>query len=163
MACIRFLSTFLSHTPFMLNGFHFPLFSLSLRPHFKPITYMFPNNYETVFILTPVLSDIQMKDAVDKFRKVLTDNGAELVHEENMGLRKLAYPIQHKNTGYYQLFEFKAPGTTIEKLNTEYLRDERIIRHLTISLDKHAVSYNDRKRNGLVGKKKQTENAGEAK
>ena len=54
---------------------------------------MFPNNYETVFILTPVLSDIQMKDAVDKFRKVLTDNGAELVHEENMGLRKLAYPV----------------------------------------------------------------------
>ena len=148
---------------FMPNGFHLPLFSLSLRPHFKPITYMFPNNYETVFILTPVLSDAQMKDAVDKFRKVLTDNGAELVHEENMGLRKLAYPIQHKNTGYYQLFEFKAPGTTIEKLNTEYLRDERIIRHLTISLDKHAVSYNDRKRNGLVGKKKQTENAGEAK
>ena len=124
---------------------------------------MFPNNYETVFILTPVLSDIQMKDAVDKFRKVLTDNGAELVHEENMGLRKLAYPIQHKNTGYYQLFEFKAPGTTIEKLNTECLRDERIIRHLTISLDKHAVSYNDRKRNGLVGKKRQTETAGEAK
>ncbi|GAB2598386.1 30S ribosomal protein S6 [Spirosoma areae] len=124
---------------------------------------MFPNNYETVFILTPVLSDAQMKDAVDKFRKVLTENGAELVHEDNMGLRKLAYPIQHKNTGYYQLFEFKAPGTIIEKLNTEYLRDERIIRHLTISLDKHAVAYNDRKRNGLVGKKKQTENAAEAK
>ncbi len=124
---------------------------------------MFPNNYETVFILTPVLSDAQMKDAVDKFRKVLTDNGAELVHEESMGLRKLAYSIQHKNTGYYQLFEFKAPGTIIEKLNTEYLRDERIIRHLTVSLDKHAVAYNDRKRNGLVGKKKQTENAGEAK
>ena len=120
---------------------------------------MFPNNYETVFILTPVLSDIQMKDAVDKFRKVLTDNGAELVHEDHMGLRKLAYPIQHKNTGYYQLFEFKALGTIIEKLNTEYLRDERIIRHLTVSLDKHAVAYNERKRNGLVGKKKQTENA----
>jgi small subunit ribosomal protein S6 len=124
---------------------------------------MFPNNYETVFILTPVLSDAQMKDAVDKFRAVLTDNGAELIHEDHMGLRKLAYPIQHKNTGYYQLFEFKAPGTIIEKLNTEYLRDERIIRHLTISLDKHAVAYNDKRRNGLVGKKKQTENAGEAK
>jgi small subunit ribosomal protein S6 len=159
------LSSFYAPTSLLLAEFYFllPLFSLSLRPHFKPITYMFPNNYETVFILTPVLSDLQMKDAVDKFRKVLTDNGAELVHEENMGLRKLAYPIQHKNTGYYQLFEFKAPGTIIEKLNTEYLRDERIIRHLTISLDKHAVSYNDRKRNGLVGKKKQTENAGEAK
>ncbi len=120
---------------------------------------MFPINYETVFILTPVLSDIQVKDAVDKFRKVLTDSGAELVHEESMGLRKLAYPIKNKNTGFYQLFEFKAPPTTIATLNTEYLRDERILRDLTTKLDKHAIDYNERKRNGLVGKKKQTDNA----
>ncbi len=118
---------------------------------------MFPKNYETVFILTPVLSEIQMKDTVDKFRKVLTDNGAELVHEDNMGLKKLAYPIQHKNTGYYHLFEFKAPGTIVAALNTEYLRDERVLRHLVVALDKHAVDYNERKRKGLVGKKKQTE------
>ncbi|MBC8152395.1 MAG: 30S ribosomal protein S6 [Bacteroidetes bacterium] len=120
---------------------------------------MFPINYETVFILTPVLSDIQVKDAVDKFRKVLTDTGAEIVHEESMGLRKLAYPIKNKNTGFYQLFEFKALPTVIATLNTEYLRDERILRDLTTKLDKHAVDYNDRKRNGLVGKKKQTDNA----
>lgn len=120
---------------------------------------MFPINYETVFILTPVLSDIQVKDAVDKFRKVLTDNGAELVHEESMGLRKLAYPIKNKNTGFYQLFEFAAPPTLIATLNTEYLRDERILRDLTTKLDKHAIDYNERKRNGLVGKKKQTDNA----
>ena len=149
--------SFLSFSPSSLSSFL--LFSYLCALISNQLGQMFPNNYETVFILTPVLSDIQMKDAVDKFRKVLTDNGAELVHEENMGLRKLAYPIQHKNTGYYQLFEFKAPGTIIEKLNTEYLRDERIIRHLTISLDKHALAYNDRKRNGLVGKKKQTETA----
>lgn len=118
---------------------------------------MFPKNYETVFILTPVLSEIQMKDTVDKFRKVLTDNGAELVHEDNMGLKKLAYPIQHKNTGYYYLIEFKAPGTIVAALNTEYLRDERVLRHLVVALDKHAVDYNERKRKGLVGKKKQAE------
>ncbi len=120
---------------------------------------MFPINYETVFILTPVLSDIQVKDAVDKFRKVLTDSGAEIVHEESMGLRKLAYPIKNKNTGFYQLFEFKAPPTAIAALNLEYLRDERILRDLTTKLDKHAIDYNERKRNGLVGKKKQTDNA----
>ena len=118
---------------------------------------MFPKNYETVFILTPVLSEIQMKDTVDKFRKVLTDNGAELVHEDNMGLKKLAHPIQHKNTGYYYLIEFKAPGTIVAALNTEYLRDERVLRHLVVALDKHAVDYNERKRKGLVGKKKQAE------
>ena len=51
------------------------------------------NHYETVFILTPVLSDAQMKEAVEKFTKVLTDKGATIVNEENWGLRKLAYPI----------------------------------------------------------------------
>jgi small subunit ribosomal protein S6 len=114
---------------------------------------MYSNQYETVFILTPVLSEQQMKDAVEKFRKVLTDNGAEFVHEENMGLRKLAYPIQRKNTGYYFLFEFKAPGTIVNTLDIEFRRDERVMRYLTTVLDKHAIAYNDRKRNGLVGKK----------
>jgi len=62
-------------------------------------------DYETVFMLTPVLSDVQMKDAVAKFKEILTSNGAEIVNDENWGLRKLAYPIEHKTTGFYQLFE----------------------------------------------------------
>ena len=69
------------------------------------------NNYETVFILTPVLSDAQMKEAVDKFKDILKAEGAEIVSEENWGLRKLAYPIQKKTTGFYQLLEFKADPT----------------------------------------------------
>ncbi|GAB3273116.1 30S ribosomal protein S6 [Larkinella harenae] len=121
----------------------------------------FTKNYETVFILTPVLSEAQIKDTVDKFRKVLTDNGAEIVNEENMGLRKLAYPIQHKNTGYYFLFEFTAETKVPEALDIEYRRDERIIRYLTTVLDKHAVAYNERRRKGQLGKNKQTEKAGE--
>ena len=40
------------------------------------------NQYETVFILTPVLSDEQMKETVAKFEKVLTDNGAEILNKE---------------------------------------------------------------------------------
>jgi len=110
-------------------------------------------NYETVFILTPVLSDVQMKDTVEKFRKVLTDNGAEIVHEDNWGLKKLAYPIAHKNTGFYTLIEFKAATTLIAVLETEYRRDERVLRFLTTALDKFAVDYNDRKKRGLVGRK----------
>jgi small subunit ribosomal protein S6 len=110
-------------------------------------------NYETVFILTPVLSDIQMKDTVEKFRKVLVDNGAELVHEDNWGLKKLAYPIGHKNTGFYHLIEFRANTSLIAILETEYRRDERVLRFLTTALDKFAVDYNDRKRRGLVGRK----------
>jgi small subunit ribosomal protein S6 len=102
---------------------------------------MFQNQYETVFILTPVLSEAQMKDAVDKFKSFLTDNGAEIVNEEAWGLRKLAYTIQHKTTGYYQLFEFKATPKLIATLETEYKRDERVIRFLTTRLDKDAVAY----------------------
>ena len=51
------------------------------------------NHYETVFILTPVLSDEQMKEAVAKFKKLLTDNGAEILNEEAWGLKKMAYAI----------------------------------------------------------------------
>ncbi len=110
-------------------------------------------DYETVFILTPVLSDVQMKDAVAKFKKVLTDNGAEIVNDENWGLRKLAYSIQHKTTGFYQLFEFKATPEVIGKLEIEYRRDEKVMRFLTLALDKHAVEYNERRKKGAFKKK----------
>ncbi len=114
-------------------------------------------NYETVFILTPVLSDVQMKDTVEKFRRVLVDNGAEIVHEDNWGLKKLAYPIGHKNSGFYQFFEFRADTQLIATLETEYRRDERVLRFLTTALDKFAVDYNERKRKGLVGRKRTEE------
>lgn len=118
--------------------------------------------YETVFILTPVLSDQQMKDTVDKFRKFLTDNGAELVHEDHWGLKKLAYPILNKNSGFYHLFEFKADPTLIRTLGIEFHRDERVIRELTIAMDKHHVAYAERRRNGLVGKKPAAKEGAEA-
>ena len=104
------------------------------------------NHYETVFILTPVLSDAQMKEAVDKFKDYLTANGAEIVNEEAWGLRKLAYPIQKKSTGFYCLFEFKGEPTIVKKLETAYRRDERVLRFLTFRLDKYAVEYAEKRR-----------------
>ncbi len=112
-------------------------------------------NYETVFILTPVLSEAQMKDTVGKFKSVLADNGAEIINEENWGLRKLAYPIDHKTTGFYQLFEFRAAPELIAKLETEYRRDEAVMRFLTTALDKHAVAYNERRKKGAFKKNKE--------
>ena len=112
--------------------------------------------YETVFILTPVLSDVQMKEAVEKFGKVLTDNGATIVNEEIWGLRKLAYPIQKKSTGFYTLIEFEGEPTIIKKLETAFRRDERIIRFLTFRLDKYAAEY-AAKRRSLKGAKNVTE------
>ena len=110
--------------------------------------------YETVIILTPLLSDEAVKEVVTKFTKLLKDGGAEIIQEDNWGLKKLAYPIQKKVTGYYHLTEFKAPGEIISKLELEYKRDERIMRFLTVSLDKHATVYNERKRGGAFNKKK---------
>ena len=104
------------------------------------------NHYETVFILTPVLSDAQMKEAVDKFTKVLTDNGASIVNEENWGLRKLAYPIQKKTTGFYTLVEFDAAPQVVKKLEVAFRRDERILRFLTFRLDKYAAEYAEKRR-----------------
>ncbi len=111
-------------------------------------------NYETVFILNPVLSEDQMKDTVNKFIQVLKDAKAEMINEENWGLRKLAYPIQHKSTGFYNLFEFKAVPEAIDKLETEFRRDEAVMRFLTTALDKHAIEYNERRRKGAFKKDK---------
>lgn len=113
------------------------------------------NQYEMVFIMTPVLSEEQMMDTVAKFKKILTDNGSEIVHENNWGLRKLAYPIQKKNTGFYYLIEFKSTGDLINKVEVEFRRDERIMRFLTVKLDKHAIAYNEKKRKNATLKKEE--------
>ena len=105
------------------------------------------NCYETVFILTPVLSDEQMKEAVEKFKGVLTQNGAEIVNEELWGLKKLAYPIQKKTTGFYCLLEFKGEPTIVKKLDIAFRRDEKVIRFLTFRLDKYAQEYAEKRRN----------------
>jgi len=103
--------------------------------------------YETVFILTPVLSDDQAKEAAKKFKKIITDLGGKLVNEENWGLKKLAYPIQKKTTGFYHLLEFSGEGQEIvNNLEVAYKRDERILRFLTVALDKHAVAYADKRK-----------------
>src|SRR5690606_29738038 len=112
--------------------------------------------YETVVILTPLLSEEVAKEVIAKFKNILTENGAEIIHEDNWGLKKLAYPIEKKTTGFYHLTEFKAPGELISKLELEYKRDERVMRFLTISLDKHAIAYNEKKRSGAFNKKPET-------
>ena len=112
------------------------------------------NHYETVFILTPVLSDEQMKETVAKFKKLLTDNGAEILNEEAWGLKKMAYAIQKKSTGFYCLIEFMAEPTIVNTLEIGYRRDEKVIRFMTVKLDKYAVQYAE-KRRAKLGKKEE--------
>ena len=106
------------------------------------------NNYETVFILNPVLSEDQAKDTVEKFTKVLTKAKADIINVEQWGLKKMAYPIQNKSTGFYNLVEFAAAPETIQTLETEFRRDESVMRFLTTVLDSHALEYNVRRRKG---------------
>ena len=102
--------------------------------------------YETVFIMNPVLSEEQVAETVSKFKKFLTDHKAEIVFENNWGMKKLAYPIQKKKSGFYYLIEYKAANDVVSKIEVEFTRDERVMRFLTVALDKHAVAYNEKKR-----------------
>lgn len=117
------------------------------------------NQYETVFIITPVLSDEDIKNTIERYKKFLIQNSAEIIYEENWGLRKLAYSIKRKNNGYYYLIEYKSEGELVKKLEIEFLRDERIMRFLTVKLDKYAIIYNEKKR----AKKEETQNVEENK
>jgi small subunit ribosomal protein S6 len=112
--------------------------------HLKKSNYM--NHYETVFILNPVLSDTQIEETVKKFEDFLINNGAKMVAKENWGLKKLAYPIQNKKSGFYHLFEFTNTGEVVTPYEQEFRRDERVMRFLTVKLDKHAISWAERRR-----------------
>jgi small subunit ribosomal protein S6 len=118
---------------------------------FIPISIM--NHYETVFILNPVLSDVQVKETVSKFEEFLTSRGAEMISKEDWGLKKMAYEIQNKKSGFYHLFEFKVAGEVLIAFETEFRRDERVMRFLTVSLDKHAISWAERRRTKLKAAK----------
>ena len=113
------------------------------------------NQYETVFILTPVLSDEQMKETVEKFKGVLTNAGAEIISEENWGLKKLAYPIQKKTTGFYELIEFNAAPETIKTLEIAYRRDEKVLRYLTVKMEKYAAEYAAKRRSNKQPKEQE--------
>lgn len=105
------------------------------------------NHYETVFILTPVLSDDQMKETVGKFTDLLKQEGATIVNEENWGLKMLAYPIEKKTTGFYFFVEFDAEPSVVKTLEVNYRRDERVMRFIVVKQDKFAAAYAAKRRN----------------
>ena len=104
------------------------------------------NHYETVFILNPVLSETQVKEAVQKFNDYLVSKGAEMISKEDWGLKKLAYAIQNKKSGFYHLFEYKVSGEAITPFELEFRRDDSVMRYLTVKLDKHAVAWAEKRR-----------------
>jgi len=99
--------------------------------------------------MNPVLSEEQMRETVNKFTENLKDKKAKILNEEFWGLKKLKYPIQKKNTGFYYLIEFEAEGSAISELEVLFKRDERVMRWLTIRLDKYSIEYSERRRKRL--------------
>jgi small subunit ribosomal protein S6 len=101
-------------------------------------------HYETVFILTPVLSKIQVDETVNKIQNFLKVNNAIIEYHESWGLKRLAYSIDNKTTGYYELIQFQINDTSkkiISDLDLNFKRDEKIIRFLTVKLDKYALLF----------------------
>ncbi len=112
------------------------------------------NHYETVFILNPVLSKEQIKETVKKYEDVLISKGAKMISNEDWGLKKLAYAIQHKKSGFYHLFEYTVEGDAINELEINFRRDERVMRYLTVALDKHAIAWAEKRRKRNKKKRK---------
>ncbi len=103
-------------------------------------------NYETVFIMNPVMSESEINDKVGEFVKLLEKLKAEIIYKSPAKSRRLAYPIQKKQTGIYQIIEFKGAPDTIETLEKTYRLDIQVMRFLTIALDKHGIEYNLKKK-----------------
>ena len=120
--------------------------------------------HEVTFIVDPVLSGDEIKATAQTYVDLITKEGCEIVHMDEMGLRQLAYPINRRTSGIYYCIEFKSPnGTVIDKFELAFRRDERIMRFLSVRLDKYGVKYNEDKRNGLIGSKKKKKESEPAK
>ena len=114
------------------------------------------NHYETVFILNPVLSEEQTKETVQKFKELLKESKVKIVADEQWGLKKMAYSIEKKKTGFYFLFEYVTDSVDLlGKLDVVFKREERVMRWITVKLDKHAIAYAESRRKRLNTKKQE--------
>jgi len=126
-----------------------------LRSNFDKTGFLthFMKHYEVTFIVDPVLSGDEIKSTAKTYQDMLVKEGGEIVHVDEMGLRQLAYNISKRSSGIYYCMEFAIPeGSMIPRLELALRRDERIMRFLTVRLDKYGVKYNEDKRKGLIGK-----------
>ncbi len=113
--------------------------------------------YEVTFIVDPVLSGDEIKATAQTYVDLITKSDCKIVHIDEMGLRQLTYPIKRRTSGIYYCIEFQTPtGEVIDNFELAFRRDERIMRFLSVKLDKYGVKFNEDRRNGLIGKKRPT-------
>jgi small subunit ribosomal protein S6 len=115
-------------------------------------------NYEVTFIVDPVLSGDEISATAQTYIELLKNEGSNIVHVNELGLRPLAYEINRRQSGVYYCVEFEVEkGDFLTNMELSLRRDERIMRFLTVRLDKYGVKYNADKRSGLIGKRKPVE------
>lgn len=120
-------------------------------------------HYEVTFIVDPVLSGDEVKSTAEHIQNELKNFGATLVAVDEMGLKQLAYAINRRSSGVYYCIEFSCLSADwLGKFELNLKRDERLLRFLTVRLDKYGIKYNDDKRNGRVGKRRKEEVAAAA-
>lgn len=93
------------------------------------------NNYESMYILKPDMEDERRQALVQRFADIVMANGGEISQIDEWGKRRLAYPINYINDGYYVLMTFKAPPELPKELERNYKISDDVIRYIIINLD----------------------------
>lgn len=92
------------------------------------------NKYETIFIVNPEIGEESVKAVQEKIKNLL-ETSAQLDNIDDWGKRKLAYPINDQNDGYYTLANFSAEPNFPQELERIYKITEGIIKYLVIRKD----------------------------
>ncbi len=120
------------------------------------------NHYETLFVVKPTLTEEEIKSQIEKVKAILEKEGAELIATDDMGMRKLAYPVQKNNRGYYTVLLFKAKGETIAELERNLKINEEVIKFLTVKYSKTKELTQFNKLAAAANKKSQQEEPAKA-
>ena len=94
------------------------------------------NNYETLYVLKPTLTDEETAANIAKIEEILVREGAEILATNKMGMRRLAYPVEKNERGVYTIVYFKAEGTVINELERNLKFNEEVIKYLTVRYTK---------------------------
>ncbi len=94
------------------------------------------NNYETLYVLKPTLTDEETAANIEKIEAILVKNGAEILATDKMGMRRLAYPVEKNERGVYTIVYYKAEGTLINELERNLKFNEEVIKYLTVKYTK---------------------------
>ncbi len=91
-------------------------------------------NYEVMFIINPTLEDEKKDATVENVQSIIAADG-EVGKVDVLGMRKLAYPIEKKEEGYYVVVEFKGNPTLPYELNRKLKISDNVMRHIIINKD----------------------------